>query len=87
MDVKMRAGANVMAAADPDNNANRKGERRKMELSGDVSDITAQVQLQAHLGRTLKTIYQALVDEPVPDKLLKLLELLDAQDRKQDKSN
>ena len=58
-----------------------------MELSGDVSDITAQVQLQAHLGRTLKTIYQALVDEPVPDKLLKLLELLDAQDRKQDKSN
>jgi hypothetical protein len=75
-----------MAAADPENNANRKGKRGTMDPSGDLSDITAQVQLQAHLGRTLKTIYQALVEEPVPEKLLKLLELLDAQDSKQDKS-
>jgi hypothetical protein len=76
-----------MAPADPDNDAKRKGEETKMESSATLSDITAQVQLQAHLGKTLKAVYQALVEEPVPEKLLKLLDLLDAQERKKENSN
>ena len=32
--------------------------------------------VRAHLGRKLKTAYQALVEEPVPDKFVKLLEEL-----------
>ena len=32
--------------------------------------------VRAHLGRKLKTAYQTLVEEPVPDRFVKLLEEL-----------
>jgi Anti-sigma factor NepR len=39
--------------------------------------------IRTHLGRKLKSAYQALVDEPVPDKFV---ELLDELRRKEGKS-
>ncbi|NJO35702.1 MAG: hypothetical protein HC869_24105 [Rhodospirillales bacterium] len=38
--------------------------------------------IRMHLGRKLKTAYQTLVEEPVPDKFLKLLEELRRKENK-----
>ena len=38
--------------------------------------------VQAHLGRKLKHAYQELVDEPVPDKFLQLLDELKRKEGK-----
>jgi hypothetical protein len=38
--------------------------------------------VRAHLGRKLKTAYQALVEEPVPDRFVKLLEELRSKEGK-----
>ncbi len=38
--------------------------------------------VRAHLGRKLKTAYQTLVEEPVPDRFVKLLEELRSKEGK-----
>jgi hypothetical protein len=38
--------------------------------------------VRAHLGRKLKTAYQALVEEPVPERFVKLLEELRSKEGK-----
>jgi hypothetical protein len=43
-------------------------------------DDGSQAQLQAHLGKNLKAIYQAVVDEPVPERLIKLLDELERRE-------
>lgn len=47
-----------------------------------LSTTTLQVQLQ--LGRTIESAYRALVTEPLPEGWLKLLDLLDEQQRKEE---
>ena len=45
---------------------------------GDAQKAGARVdaKVRTHLGRKLKTAYQNLVDEPVPDKFVRLLDEL-----------
>jgi hypothetical protein len=38
--------------------------------------------VRAHLGRKLKTAYQSLIEEPVPDRFVKLLEELRSKEGK-----
>lgn len=38
--------------------------------------------VRAHLGRKLKSAYQSLVDEPVPDRFVKLLDDLRSKEGK-----
>ncbi len=38
---------------------------------------------QDHLGRQLRAMYQALLDEPVPPRFLMLIARLERQDREQ----
>ena len=38
--------------------------------------------VRTHLGRKLKTAYQTLVEEPVPDKFVKLLDELRRKESK-----
>ena len=40
-------------------------------------EIKLDPKVQVHLGTLLRSMYQALVDEPVPEKFLKMLEELD----------
>jgi hypothetical protein len=40
-------------------------------------EIKLDPKVQVHLGALLRSMYQALVDEPVPKKFLKMLEELD----------
>lgn len=86
----MRARTDAMATSDPPNNPKDPPDKQKLKpkakAEGDTpSDATMQVQLQVHLGRTLEAVYRALVEEPVPDRLLRLLDLLDEQERKEAK--
>jgi hypothetical protein len=48
-----------------------------------VLGMRVQYQLQAHLGRSLQVAYQPVLEEPVPRKLLKLL---DGLQRKEEES-
>jgi hypothetical protein len=36
-------------------------------------------ELQAHIGRQLRTVYDGVLNEPVPDRFLKLLEALERE--------
>ena len=49
------------------------------------SEISDEVKLdpkvQAHLGSLLRSMYQGLVDEPVPERFLKVLEELDRSEK------
>ncbi|MFM9847237.1 MAG: NepR family anti-sigma factor [Hyphomicrobiaceae bacterium] len=45
-------------------------------------DARVDANVRAHLGRKLKTAYQALVEEPVPDRFVKLLEELRSKEGK-----
>jgi len=38
-------------------------------------------QVRDHIGNSLKTIYQQVADEPVPDKFIELLRQLDEKGR------
>jgi hypothetical protein len=81
MDVKMSAGPSAMATTGPDNRK-PKPEPTKNEAGDNLPETTLQPQLQAHLGRNLKAVYQALVEEPVPERLLKLLDELERKEEK-----
>jgi hypothetical protein len=54
------------------------GDEREEAKSGARVDAN----VRAHLGRKLKTAYQALVEEPVPDRFVKLLEELRSKEGK-----
>jgi hypothetical protein len=85
MDVKMRAGANAMATTGPDN-TKPKSQPTEGQAGEKMSDLTLQPQLQAHLGRSLKAVYDALVEEPVPERLLKLLDELERKEKEKKSS-
>jgi hypothetical protein len=70
--VKLRANINAMATTGHDNV--RRNPRAGHKTAGNnVFGTKRQYQLQADLGRNLKAVYQDLVREPVPDRLIKLL--------------
>jgi hypothetical protein len=75
-----------MATTGPDN-TKPKSEPTKRQAGEKMSDLTLQPQLQAHLGRTLKAVYDALVEEPVPQKLLQLLDELERKEKEKKKSS
>jgi len=41
------------------------------------SDVKLDTDLQAHIGRQLRAVYDEVVNEPVPDKFIRLLEELE----------
>jgi hypothetical protein len=48
----------------------------------DLSAGTLGRALQAQLGRQLRTIFADVADEPVPDRFIKLLEELEAREKR-----
>jgi hypothetical protein len=40
-------------------------------------EATLETDLQAHIGRQLRAVYDEVVNEPVPDRFLRLLEELE----------
>jgi hypothetical protein len=58
--------------------------RRQTDYEGngrDVFELALQCQLQAHLGRNLQAAYRAVVEEPLPERLLKLLDGLKRKEK------
>lgn len=51
------------------------GQRRRSPKAGG----TMQMQVQDHIGRQLRAVYDDLLNQPVPDRFLELLQQLDAQ--------
>lgn len=51
------------------------GTRRRSPKAG----ATVQMQVQDHIGRQLRAVYDDLLSQPVPDRFLELLEQLDRQ--------
>ncbi len=49
------------------------GSRRRAPKSG----ASVQMQVQDHIGRQLRAVYDDLLSQPVPDRFLELLEQLD----------
>lgn len=41
--------------------------------------VILETDLQSHIGRQLRAVYDEIVNEPVPDRFLKLLEELELQ--------
>ena len=41
------------------------------------SEVKLDTDLQAHIGRQLRAVYDEVVNEPVPDKFIRLLEELE----------
>jgi hypothetical protein len=78
-DVKISAGIDAMATTGSDNDKPKVDPRKRAE-GENVLDTRLQAQLQAHLGRNLKAVYDALVEEPVPDRFLKLLDELERKE-------
>lgn len=46
-----------------------------------IEDVTVEADIQAHLGKWIREIYQTLVDEPVPDKFIRLLSELENKEK------
>jgi len=44
---------------------------------GQKSGASVQMQVQDHIGRQLRAVYDDLLSQPVPDRFLELLEQLD----------
>ena len=43
------------------------------------AEVVLEADLQAHIGRQLRAVYDEIANEPVPDRFLKLLEQLERQ--------
>jgi hypothetical protein len=65
---------------DPKSKATKATKATKREASGNMSDMTLQVPLQAHLGKSLEAVYQSVVEESVPERLRNLLEELERRE-------
>jgi hypothetical protein len=62
--------------------AGRKDEMPSLQTQADSGNELPQppplqAGLQAHIGRQLRAVYDAVANEPVPDRFLKLLEELE----------
>jgi Anti-sigma factor NepR len=72
-------------ATDDDDKAGKKMDQQNHSpTSGPAADpgnAGLPVELQGYLGRHLRTVYRELVETPVPDKFLKLLETLEKSER------
>jgi hypothetical protein len=55
------------------------GRDRKYSWQNQESAATSQLdqEIQGHLGQKLRTLYQELVNKPIPDKFVKLLNQLE----------
>jgi hypothetical protein len=69
-----------MATTDPDG-TKREDVSTERGATGTFPDMVLGVQLQAHLGRNLRAAYQALAGEAVPERLRKLLDQLEQQEK------
>jgi hypothetical protein len=69
-----------MATQDSHDNTDPRSKATKREASGNMSDMTLQVPLQAHLGKSLEAVYQAVVEEAVPERLRQLLDELERRE-------
>jgi HEPN domain-containing protein len=47
-----------------------------------MAHFTVPTQLQAHLGGSLRAVYESVVNESVPDRLRKLLDELERREMK-----
>ena len=52
------------------------------EREAEAKPARVDANVRAHLGRKLKTAYQSLIEEPVPDRFVKLLEELRSKEGK-----
>jgi Anti-sigma factor NepR len=77
--VKAKAGTRAMSSTDPYDTKPKRGPPKRA-AGKNMLDDGSQAQLQAHLGKNLKAVYQAVVDEPVPEKLIKLLDELERRE-------
>ncbi|MDQ0391457.1 NepR family anti-sigma factor [Labrys monachus] len=57
------------------------GEEPENEVNGQEDDITLDHRIQDVLGKALRAYSQDIVSEPIPDKFLALLALLEAKER------
>jgi hypothetical protein len=75
----MKSGGNNNSAGRGD----RLGRDRKYSWQNQESAATSQLdqEIQGRLGQKLRTLYQELVNEPVPDKFVKLLNELEKWER------
>lgn len=51
------------------------------EASAGQGDLPLDVSVQAHIGRLLKASYDEMLSQPLPDRLVELLEELDKRER------
>jgi Anti-sigma factor NepR len=77
-----KAGTHAMSSTDPQDAKPKRGPPKRA-ADQKMLDDGSRAQLQAHLGKNLKAIYQAVVDEPVPERLIKLLDELDELERRE----
>jgi hypothetical protein len=77
-DVKTKVGTDAMNATDPHNAKPKRGSQKR--AGKNMLEDGTDAQLQAHLGKNLKAVYQAVVEEPVPERLLKLLDELERKE-------
>lgn len=79
--------AGPATTADDKDNAERKMDPQPQNSknmpgpAGTFDEAGLPIELQGHLGRHLRTVYRELVETPVPDKFLKLLEKLEKSER------
>jgi hypothetical protein len=55
---------------------------RAAPVPGPEGAVALEADLQAHIGRQLRAVYEEVVNEAVPDRFLKLLEELDRKKAK-----
>jgi hypothetical protein len=68
-----------MNATDPYDTRPKRGPPKRA-TDKTMLNAESQARLQAHLGKNLKAVYQAVVDEPVPERLIKLLDELERKE-------
>lgn len=66
-------------------NSNNKHEdvhsKEKTTSTRRIEDVTVEADVQALLGGRIRDIYQTLVEEPVPDKFIRLLGELENKEK------
>ena len=55
--------------------------REPAEGTGDKGELPLDGSVQAHIGRLLKSSYDEMLNQPLPDRLVELLEELDKRER------
>lgn len=60
-----------------DDKSSRKLNKSHQNPQGDAAAEGLDEHLQAHIGTQLKSMYDSYLNEPIPDRLMELLEKLD----------